>query len=125
MVPLLVRESRTQDSSALLSEDTGIVVWWATRSECVSALARRMRGGEISPLEHAQARVRLYRLGSAWTEMQPVPQLRALAETLVHRHPLSTADAFQLASVVRWRAGDPRGAGFVCLDGRLRDAAEG
>ena len=124
MVPLLVRESRSPDTERILREDTGMVVWWATRSECIHALARRSQDGTIEPLGHARARVRLHRLTRVWTEMQPVLGLRALAETFLYRHPLSTADAYQLAAAFRWRSGDPRGADFVCLDGRLRDAAE-
>ena len=124
VVPLLVRESQTQAANTLLREDLGMVVWWMTRSECVSALTRKGREGELTPLEQAQARVRLYQLERAWTEMQPVPQLRALAEMLLQRYPLRTADAFQLAAALRWRGDAPRSASFVCLDWRLRDAAE-
>jgi predicted nucleic acid-binding protein len=124
VVPLLVSESQTPTAIALLQGDSGMVVWWATRTECVSALSRKRRDGELSPLKHAQARVRLQRLQDAWTEMQPVPQVRALAETLLHRYPLlRTADALQLAAAVRWRGGAPSGAGFVSLDDRLRSAA--
>jgi hypothetical protein len=102
-----------------------MVVWWATRSECVSALRRRMFDGELTPLKHAHARVRLHQLQRAWTEMQPVSRLRALAETLLYRHPLlRTAGAFQLASAIRWCGGTPRGAEFASLDSRLRGAAE-
>jgi predicted nucleic acid-binding protein len=101
-----------------------MVVWWATRTECVSALRRKTRDGELTPLKHAQARVRLHQLQDAWTEMQPVTKVRALAETLLHRHPLlRTADAFQLAAAMRWRGGAPMGADFVSLDDRLKSAA--
>lgn len=124
-MPLLVRESQTPSALALLQGDPVIVVWWATRSECVSALRRKVREVELTPLEYAQARVRLHQLENAWTEMQPVTKVRALAETLLHRHSLlRTADAFQLAAAIRWRGGDPRGADFVSLDGRLRSTAE-
>lgn len=124
VVPLLVRESQTQTTLALLRTDSVMVVWWQTRSECVSALRRKARDGDLTPLEYAQVRVRLHQLETAWTEMQPVSKVRALAETLLHRHfLLRTADAFQLAAAMRWRGGNLRGADFVCLDGRLRDAA--
>ncbi len=56
--------------------------------------------------------------------MQPTQSVRALAETLLHRHPLRTADAYQLASAMRWRGGSGGGAGFVGMDRRLREAAE-
>lgn len=56
--------------------------------------------------------------------MQPTQSVRALAETLLHQYPLRTADAYQLASAMRWRGGSGSGAGFVCMDHRLREAAE-
>jgi len=84
-----------------------------------------MYDGELSPLDHAHSRVRLHHLEGSWTEIQPVTKVRALAETLLQRNPLiRTADAFQLAAAMRWRGGTPEGAGFVCLDWRLRGAAE-
>jgi predicted nucleic acid-binding protein len=101
-----------------------MVVWWATRSECISALARRGRDESLTPLAQAQARVRLYRLSQSWTEVQPTQGLRALAETLLDRYPLRTADAYQLAAALEWVEGRPRGERFVCFDRRLRPAAE-
>jgi uncharacterized protein len=101
-----------------------MVVWWATRSECISALARRGREGSLTPLAQAQARVRLYRLSQSWTEVQPTLRLRALAEILLDRHPLRTADAYQLAAALEWIEESPRSELFVCLDRRLRPAVE-
>ncbi len=101
-----------------------MLVWWGTRTECVSALARKTREGGLEPLGHAQARVRLHRLSRSWTEVLPTPRLRALAETLLYRYPLRIADALQLAAASRYRVGDPELGTFVCLDRRLRNAAE-
>lgn len=105
--------------------DADMAVWWATRSECVSALARRRRDGDITPLGHAYARVVLYYLGDAWAEMQPTTRVRALAELFLDRHVLKTADAFQLAAAFRWCGEQPRRQEFVCLDSQLRQAASG
>lgn len=123
IVPLLVREPRTDESLHLLREDRGIVVWWVTRSECSHALARKTREGCLTPLQLAQATVRLHYLRERWTEVRPVDRVRASAETLLHRHSLKTADAYQLAAAMRWRDAEPRGAGFVCYDGNLKGAA--
>lgn len=100
-------------------------MWWATRTECTHALARKTRESKLEPLGFAQATVRLHRLRNFWTEMQPTPQLRAIAETLLHRYPLRTADSYQLAAGIKWRDNSPNGAEFVCYDGRLKEAAEG
>ena len=124
MVPLLVREPSTEDANNLLISDARMVVWWETRSECISALARRGRDGSLAPLAQAQARVRLYRLSQSWTEVQPTLRLRALAETLLERHPLRTADAYQLAAALEWVGGSSQGEEFVYFDRRLRSAAQ-
>ena len=101
-----------------------MVVWWATRSERISALARRGRDGSLAPLAQAQSHVRLYRLSQSWTEAQPTLRLRGLAETLLERYPLRTADACQLAAALKWLGGSPQGEESVCFDRRLRSAAE-
>lgn len=55
IVPLLVEESDSELVGDLLKEDPGMVVWWATRSECISALAKKRRDGLIPPLQQARA----------------------------------------------------------------------
>ncbi len=101
-----------------------MVVWWATRSECVSALARKRREGVVAPIGQARARVVLHRLSEAWTEILPADEVRARAETLLDKHPLRTADAYQLSAALEWRGGIAAEAGFVCFDERLRTSAE-
>ncbi len=124
VVPLLVNESQSPTVGRFLRDDPGVVVWWITRSECVSALARKRREGTISPLGQARSRVVLHRLSQVWTEVLPRDVLRAQAEILLDRHPLRTADAYQLAAALDWRDGTPEGAGFVCFDERLREAVK-
>lgn len=123
VVPLLVAEPQSNAMRSLILSDTGQTVWWATRSECVHALARSQRTGSITSLQEAQARVRLQFLSSVWQEVMPTYLLRTLAEVMLGRHPLRTADAFQLASALAWCGGDTLGREFVCLDNRLRAAA--
>lgn len=101
-----------------------MVVWWATRSECVSALARKRREGVVAPIGQARARVVLHRLSEAWTEILPADEVRARAEALLDEHPLRTADAYQLSAALEWRVGIAAGADFVCFDKRLRTAAK-
>ena len=123
-MPLLVNEDQSLAVNALLARDKAIVVWWATRSECTHAMARKAREGVLTPVGLARARVVLYRLIPAWLEMQPTYRLRSLAEDLLYRYPLKTADAMQLAAALRWRTGRSQCAEFVCFDGQLRVAAE-
>ncbi len=100
-----------------------MIVWWGTRAECVSALARRGRDGTLTAAGEAQARVRLHRLDTAWAGVLPNDWLRATAEILTELHPLKTADAFQLAALITGSGGPATGAELVCLDGQLRNAA--
>jgi predicted nucleic acid-binding protein len=103
--------------------DPEAVVWWGSRVECASALARVLRGGKID--EHLQHDVRR-RLATMWRrflEMQPADELRERAMRLLNLHPLRAADALQLAAALEWCEEHTGGAGFVCLDGRLRAAA--
>lgn len=106
----------------LLREDRGMVVWWATRVESISALIRRSREGLTGAEGEERTRAVLGSLADAWLEVQPTIRLRSLAERILAVHPLKAADALQLAAL-RWCEGEPEGRGFVCLDDRLRGAA--
>lgn len=109
---------------ALLDADSAMVTWWGTRTECISALSRRRREGNISKADEANALSVLAPLSGSWSEMQPTDTVRDLAEQLMGRHPLKAADAMQLAAAHRWADGQPGGYEFVSLDETLRTAAE-
>jgi len=123
IVPLCVDGPEAPPTRALLRAGRSMAVWWATRTECVSALARQVREGSIGPRGEAQARAILTAFGQAWSEVQPSEAVRTLAERLLAAHELRAADALQLAAAVQWRGGPPTGAQFVSFDGRLRGAA--
>ena len=67
--------------------------------------------------------VRLNDIRNRWTEIPPSPELREDAERLLRGHPLSAADALQLAAALCAARNAPQPLPFVCLDDRLRDAA--
>jgi hypothetical protein len=123
ILPLVSREPLSEEMGRLLEVDAGMVVWWATRVECVSAISRRAREGALGAQGEASARGLLDDLSESWTEVRPTARLRALAEKALTVHPLRAAGAFQLASALIWCASQPRGCPFVCLDERLRTAA--
>lgn len=56
-------------------------------------------------------------------EVQPSDEVRHRVLRLLRVHALRAADALQLAAALTWCRERPSGAGLVCLDGRLRDAA--
>jgi predicted nucleic acid-binding protein len=123
IVPLLVNEPSTRTVRALLDEDASVLVWWATRAECISALHRQIREGSLNLEDERKARQALQHLASAWSEVQPTEALRSTAERLLAVHPLRAADAFQLAAALQWCRQQPTNRTVVSFDARLRDAA--
>ena len=122
IVPLCVQEPTSALVRDVLIEDEGIVVWWGTRTECISALVRQVREGNLTPLDERNARHVLYTLTQSWAEVLPSEALRSTAERLVALHPLRAADALQLAAALLWCQGITTRRGFVTFDRRLREA---
>ncbi len=123
ILPLCVDEARTDELHALTDADGAIAVWWLTRTECVSAIARRVREGGLSTADERAVRGVLRTLERSWSEVQPSERVRSVAERLLAVHDLRSADALQLAATLEWCDGRPDGSAFVCLDRRLRAAA--
>ncbi len=88
IIPLLVAEKSTPDVIALAVGDREIVVWWATQTECVSAIARVERESSLDAAGTTLAIERLDRLVSAWQEVQPVERIRRTANRLLRTHGL-------------------------------------
>jgi hypothetical protein len=123
IVPLLVIEPSTGSAKSILTGDSSIVVWWGTRTECVSALNRQVRDGILRKEDERQAHHVLHQLARACSEVQPSELLRVTAERLLAVHVLRAADAFQLAAALHWCQQKPLGRDLVSFDARLRDAA--
>ena len=123
VVPLYVLEPSSEVIKAILVEDPSMVVWWSTRTECVSALMRQVREGNLTPADERAARHVLHALSQAWTEIQPGEALHGTAERILAVHSLRTADALQLAAANTWCQGPAAGRCVVSLDRRLSHAA--
>jgi len=123
IIPLCLNEAYSEKIVSLIKSDEDIIVWWATRIECLSALARRRREGAIAVEAEIAAKTVLSRLIEAWSEVLPSEQVRQRAERLLSVHPLRAADALQLAAALVWGEEMPLGLGLVCLDQNLREAA--
>lgn len=122
VVPLLVDEDCTDDVFDAAREDPELAVWWATRVECASALARLEREG--APAERvAEAFERLDMLAEAWVEVEPHDDVRAVARRLLRVHPLRVADAMQLAAAYLVAEGRPSTLQVMTFDERVRLAA--
>jgi predicted nucleic acid-binding protein len=109
--------------SAILASDTECTIWWGAPVECRSALYRRSREGRLPAGLLDQALRRLDDLVSDADVIGPTLRLRDRAGRALRAHPLRAADALQLAAALMWCDEAPAGAGFVCLDDRLREAA--
>lgn len=123
VVPLLVDEPGTALVEPLCRLDPIVVVWWGTRVECISALARQRREGKIAAAVERDARRVLAVLGGDWSEVVPTETVRKRAERLLGLHPLRAAHALQLAAALVWSREDPTAHAIVSLDEQLRDAA--
>jgi len=124
IVPLLVSESRSADLTTLIAEDKEMTMWWATPLECQSALHRRHREAPLEPGVMTTATERLRAVVEHADTVSPTDEVRRRAARLVSVHPLRAADALQLAAALIWCEEQPHGEVFVCLDARLRDAAQ-
>ena len=66
----------------------------------------------------------LSQLKWVWTVIEPSDEIRDITRRLFQNYPLRAADNLQLAAAIVWAERTPRGHEFVCLDSRLRDAAQ-
>ena len=123
IVPLLVIDPRTETAKSILTGDSSVIVWWGTRTECISALNRQIRDGSLRIEDERQARQVLQQLANAWSEVQPSELLRGTADRLLAVHALSAADALQLAAALHWCQRQPMNRQLISFDCRLRDAA--
>jgi predicted nucleic acid-binding protein len=123
VVPLLLPEPRSSLLSDLLARDQEPAAWWATPTECQSALYRHHRQ---RPLGSAAMHAALQRLETFVEDTDTVAAtegVRRRAARLLAIHPLRAGDALQLAAALVWCEETPDGEAFVCLDERLRAAA--
>ena len=119
IVPLLVAERSTNATVRTLREDREMYVWWATGTECVSALARVEREGGSA----TEGLERLDAFAAGWREIAPTDRVRRTAARLLRVHALRAADALQLAAAMVACEGDPRTLPFVTFDEQLASAA--
>jgi predicted nucleic acid-binding protein len=123
IVPLLIEEASTARMRQLASEDPAMLVWWATRVECGSAIARLERADGHRPSAIALAQSRLAKFAADWDEVDPNDMVRETAARFVRVHPLRAADALQLAAAFLAADRRPELLPLVTLDERLGIAA--
>lgn len=124
LVPLILEEAHSDRAKALLVEDPRLILWWGAELECQSALARSWREGRIDRRQYDQLRDVARPLLSRAFEISPSATVRSRAIRVLESHPLRAADALHLAAALTWTMDRPAGAELVCLDQRLRSAAQ-
>jgi uncharacterized protein len=124
VIPLCFQEPRTIILRKLTEEDGAMAAWWATPIECYSAFARLRREEVLDSVEERQARELVRALMTQWTEVAPSTDVREGAARALLLHPLHAADSLQLAAALVWAKRQPADHHFVCLDQRLREAAQ-
>ena len=123
IVPLLVGEQSSEALQAEFERDPMVLAWWGAEVECVSALTRRERDGDLESAALAIALRRLDALIASWREILPADVVRRTALRLLRVHPLRAADSLQLAAAIVGATGRPDSLPFVTLDKRLALAA--
>jgi len=123
IVPLLVAEASTRRLQAIAARNSGMLVWWGSEVECVSALARLERDGALGPRAVILAFKRLRQLSAGWHEIDPSDAVREAAARFLRVHPLRAADALQLAAAFLGSERRPATLELVTLDDRLATAA--
>ena len=108
----------------LLDDDPDVMLWWGTPVELVSGACRLRRNGVLDDRDLSLLMTKIDEVVSEADQIDPDEQIRLAALRAVRTHDLRAADALQLAAALVWTDHEPLATGFVCLDKRLRDAAE-
>jgi predicted nucleic acid-binding protein len=123
-VPLIVDEPTTDAMRELLTQDSGILIWLCASVELLSMLGRlgRTASGidDLVPVLRNDA----LRLVARANRVADVDAVRRRAERLVGVHPLSAADAMQLAAALVACSDRPEVLPFVTLDRQLARSAQ-
>jgi len=124
IMPLLIAEPSTPPLQALAARDPDMLVWWGSRVECVSALARLERDAALDSKAAVLAFDRLKQLAAGWHEVDPSDIVRETAARFLRVHPLRAADALQLAAAFVAAEQRPASLEMLTLDDRLSGAAQ-
>jgi predicted nucleic acid-binding protein len=123
IVPLVVYEKETDYCLKILSDDQEMLIWCLSRLEVMSALCRRVRQGTLDEGYFLEAKRRLNDLVERAYEVKAIEKVRQRALRLLEVHPLSAADACQLASALVATQEDPDRLVILCFEQGLKNAA--
>ena len=124
LITLLAAQPGASTLEVLARNAPSMVLWWGTRVELVSGVCRLRRSGKLDEKGQHNLFGAIERVTSDADQIEPIEQVRAASIRVLRVHSLRAADALQLAAALVWTDHSPSGAAFVCLDKRLREAAE-
>ena len=123
LIPLVIDEAMTERLRALMTEDTDIAVWMLTSVELLSTIGRLDRASHGLDDLISGIRIDAIERYKQWTLVTEVDSVRRRAERLVGIHPLTAADALQLAAAQVASQDKPETLAFVTVDAQLAKAA--
>ena len=121
---LLTVQKGSSSAAGVFSSDPEVAMWWGTPVELASAAARLRRMQEVDEPGYVRILSKIGPLAQCAEEVQPSEEVRQTALRLIRVHDLRAADSLQLAAALVWARHVPAGLEFVCMDARLRAAAE-
>ena len=124
LLALIAGQSGSDGIKSAIAEDSEVVVWWGTPVELASGACRLRRNDVVDDNTLAKLLAAIQRICSDADQIEPAEQVRNAAMRILRVHNLRAADSLQLAAALVWTDHNPAGAPFVCLDNRLRAAAE-
>ncbi|MHB1455572.1 MAG: type II toxin-antitoxin system VapC family toxin [Armatimonadota bacterium] len=124
LLSLIAAQAGNEEIKVIFEDDPCIVIWWGTRIELASGLCRLHREGLIDDAGLSSLLKIVQQLADDADEVEPTEHVRLASMRILKVHNLRAADSLQLAAALAWMDHDPGCAGFVCLDKRLREAAE-
>lgn len=123
IVPLLVLEEQTERCLRVFQSDQEVMVWTMSKIEVFSALCRRFREGGLKEADFYSAKKRMNDFFDMAFEIISVSKVKDRALRLLQVHPLTAADAMQLAAVLVATQEDTSRLQIMSFDERLTLAA--
>ncbi len=124
MVPLVVRQARSEEVEQWLEEDADVITWTLTHVEVVSALQRLVREGGLPERAAREAEGLATEVLRRTHVVADVERVKTLACRLLRLHALRGADALQLGAALAWADGHTEGLVLHTFDRRLALAGE-
>lgn len=125
VIALIVQEKATETIRAeFAASHDAPVLWTLTSVEAHSAVARRERGKSLTAVQARKVRQKIGEFVAGAFVVVDFEAVKESATRLLKIHELRAADACQLGAALVSVEHRPTAHRFVCLDQRLRRAAE-